>query len=689
MGLDLYWPAEISGALITLPPGTKLDLPATLRLAEQGYVGHIPVARLERVDAAAVHSLELHIGFSGGSLFPSTHSMAPITALTAVERVLLESNILLNPSQALQWRQSGLDQRLERQAASGVLLGHFEVREAGWYRVLGSHLLAAGIRLEQVEAARLRLTQGGTELALRLSRATGSLTSGDTLEFYVEPQLDRFRETDTVQLWLAPENETGQRVATVTLAAPAAQPLLQSSTDTIQLNPRQIYESRYPGSGGDYWFWQDLRELSFPPRTDARISIYLPGAIQSAPGTLTLSFQGISSGDHALAVHLNGQALGEIRWRGIAPHSVTLAVPAGVLEAGANELLLRSALPEGVVDGTYLDEGTVSYTRQLQAQAGALTFAGTTEAARYRIGEITGGEAILLDVTEPATPIWLSGAQTTPRYDLLLPVMSGGTGAHSAQTTAETQLPSPEAGSVYFADARPGPRRYHVASPLGVQQPVHIGRALPPVEAGTGADFIIIAPAPFHEALRPLVARRSAQGMRVRLVDLQAIYEGWGYGRPTALAIRAFLAETFARWPAPAPSYVLLVGDGSYDPRGDRFDHIPHPLPPFLAHVDPWMGETASDHQYTLVHGEDRLPDLILGRIPARSAEEVAAVVEKTLAYEGLSGAWLQRTIAVADDESPTLAQRAGVGPAALATTFASSAEMALERLPVDAARQR
>ena len=49
-------------------------------------------------------------------------------------------------------------------------------------------------------------------------------------------------------------------------------------------------------------------------------------------------------------------------------------------------------------------------------------------------------------------------------------------------------------------------------------------------------------------------------------------------------------------WPAPAPAYLTLVGDGHYNFKGynpDVYGTAPNPLPPFLAWIDPWQGEVA------------------------------------------------------------------------------------------------
>jgi hypothetical protein len=76
----------------------------------------------------------------------------------------------------------------------------------------------------------------------------------------------------------------------------------------------------------------------------------------------------------------------------------------------------------------------------------------------------------------------------------------------------------------------------------------------------------------------------------------------------------------------------------------------------------PHMGETGSDNWYVLLDGpEDRLADMFIGRIPARTSEEVQNVVTKTIAYERTSRkrikSWAQRAIFIADEDETDFEQ--------------------------------
>jgi len=146
-----------------------------------------------------------------------------------------------------------------------------------------------------------------------------------------------------------------------------------------------------------------------------------------------------------------------------------------------------------------------------------------------------------------------------------------------------------------------------------------------------GGELLIIAASPFVEAVRPLAARRAAEGWSVALVDAQDVYDELGAGDKSAFAIRDFVSYALTHWQRP-PGYVLLVGDATFDPRnftgqGD-LDFVPTKL------VDTTTMETASDDWFVDEDG-DGLPDLAIGRLPVRTAAQATTVVQKILGYGG------------------------------------------------------
>jgi hypothetical protein len=144
------------------------------------------------------------------------------------------------------------------------------------------------------------------------------------------------------------------------------------------------------------------------------------------------------------------------------------------------------------------------------------------------------------------------------------------------------------------------------------------------------------------------VERRASQGLRARAVALEDVYDQFGHGEEGPAGLQAFLRHAYHRWRRPAPRYVVLLGDATYDPkdytRAGTKDRVPTPVRPTT------FMNTASDPAYAMVNGEDELPDLALGRLPARSLAEAEALVAKALAFEDAGHDLAGAAVLVADN---------------------------------------
>lgn len=155
-------------------------------------------------------------------------------------------------------------------------------------------------------------------------------------------------------------------------------------------------------------------------------------------------------------------------------------------------------------------------------------------------------------------------------------------------------------------------------------------------------------------ALQPLADFHSSQGLRTKIVNVQDIYDEFSGGIFDPQAIHDFLSYAYSNWAGPAPTYVLLVGDGNYDFKNYLGLNEPNYIPPYLANVDPWIGEVPADNRYVTVAGNDILPDMAIGRLPVKTAAETTAVVNKILAYaQAPLDAWTKKVLLVADAVDP------------------------------------
>jgi hypothetical protein len=140
------------------------------------------------------------------------------------------------------------------------------------------------------------------------------------------------------------------------------------------------------------------------------------------------------------------------------------------------------------------------------------------------------------------------------------------------------------------------------------------------------------------------------------VVDVEDIFDEFSYGIFTPQAVKDFLSHAYENWSGSAVQYVLLVGDSTYDPKGNYTwmmgaDPTSTYLPTYLA-ATTYMGETVTDEWFARVSGDDAVPDLYIGRIPAVSTAEATVMVDKIITYEnGLnSKGWERNVLLVADN---------------------------------------
>jgi hypothetical protein len=143
---------------------------------------------------------------------------------------------------------------------------------------------------------------------------------------------------------------------------------------------------------------------------------------------------------------------------------------------------------------------------------------------------------------------------------------------------------------------------------------------------------VIVTARAFASAAEPLAAKREREGIATKIVDVQDLYDEFGYGERGPDAIRAFLDRT-REWKR-APRYAILLGDASFDPRNylglGTFDFVPTRLVPtkYL--------KTASD-DWLADFDDDGIPSIAIGRLPTRTLANAEGMIAKIVAHDGSS----------------------------------------------------
>ncbi len=600
-----------------------LDEPAWMRDTRLARLSLAPFRyHPDRRTLDVVRRLRLRVVQVGGAVNGiSGNEWKPSSASSSVPTSGAIPN-LLNPADVETFRAPEFAAQQVTRPTHPQLAGDYKVivSTEGLYALDRSTLAAAGVPVGSINPATLRLIHAGHEIAAQWEGDDDdAFEAGERLLFYARPQPTRYAGYDVY--WLAWGGQTGRRMSyragSPTGLSPAA------PWATLLAEENTAYDSLYPDRSGDRWFW---RQLKRPDAISDTFTLTLETPAAGTTADLTVWLQGFTRAwpdpDHHVRFTLNGINLGDAWWEAKTAYTATMSLPTSLLAAGDNALVLSLPGDTGSnVEGTWVDAIQVTYGLSAVSDDVA-RFRGHSTPRAYTVAGFTGDGMRVYDVTDPIAPLVVTG------WTL-------------------------EGGVVTVGDAENAPAEYLALTEEQIQTPSAILAAKPFADPPQGADYVVVTHPDFEAALTPLVDHRVAQGLRVTVADVEAIYDHFGDGRMDPTAIRSFLSYAYANWPAPAPLYVLLVGDATYDPRGYLPDSSPTYLPPYLGDVDPWIGETASDRWYADLSG-DVLPDLRLGRLPVNTPEEVQAVVEKIVSYEArpLRERWNERLLFGADNPS-------------------------------------
>jgi hypothetical protein len=487
---------------------------------------------------------------------------------------------------------------LPRKGQLREVLAQLYTTKRGLYAVRHEELFPTSRR--GVSTTLLRLQRQGEAVAFQVRPAGTAFGPGSVLYFYADRTASSTEYSSEVAYELV--RGSGVRMA-VSPAPPLSGSLLSSSTGFASFETNRVYQ---PGllEAPDIWLWDGMASGV------VRAKGFTLSGVDAASGDsarLVVSLQGGSESgittDHHVSVSVNGGFVGEATFPGKRPHSLEVSVPASLLREGANELSVTNVGDTGVYSLVFLDRFEVSYPQVSATQQGVFEGAWT-QSGTVEVRGLSAVPVILRDSVQPgpegSAVTWLTGFQAT---------------GSSARFQAQAGY------------------RYTVVSPEGLLSP-RIGRVpLSTLKAGTNrADYLVIAPREFLEAVQPLLERRRSQGLVSRAVSFEEIASEFGHGQPSAEAIRAFLKHAYHSWQRPSPRYVVLLGDATYDPRRFVSSSWASPLPALWAKTSYLW--TASDPALAAVNGEDPLPDLAIGRLPATTREQAEALVSKLLAWE-------------------------------------------------------
>ncbi len=488
----------------------------------------------------------------------------------------------------------------------------------GIYRISYSSLFAAGItedELRLINPFTFRIENQATEIAIFVAgEQDGKFDPADFILFYGE-DVDTIY-TDTNVYWLSWGGEEGLRMSQVDGGlSGSAEPAVSFPT-TVHLEEDHIYLSSRPsGIDNDRWCWDYIFATTVPVTNNYPVSLN-PQIDYDGFATIRALFKGYQATPyHHSKVYLNGNLINDATWLSESEHSFSVDVPQHILKNGENILSVEAPVDQGISrDIFYINQFEIDYHAFFMANNGLLYFnhAGNTP-REFSINGFETNSLYVFDVTNSKSPSEINNITTIANEDNTF--------------------------SLKFEENRLGTKKYLAISQDQWSNPTRIILDVPSNlhSSYNMSDNLIITHSDFLGAAQQLADYHMAQGIVSTVVDVQDIYDEFNMGIIDVEAIREFIQFTYNNWSSPKPAYVLLFGDGNYDFKDNLQTGEKNFIPPYLANVDPWIGETAADNRYVTVSGNDFLPDLHLGRLPIKTVSEAYMVVDKIINYESNS----------------------------------------------------
>jgi hypothetical protein len=511
------------------------------------------------------------------------------------------------------------------------------VQAEGWYHVALSDLVAAGLD-PNADPATLHLYAEGVEQPIVVQAQSGNrLHRQGSIQFY-GTGLDT-TWSDTRIYWLTWGKGSGRR-------APAEPPRSGAAGGpsgfpfTVEWKPRTVYFAALLNGDADNFFGPSL--TSAQPVSQAVTIVNLDQ--NTAEGAqLRVALQGVSVGPHSVAVALNGSPAGTVTFSDQTEGVATLPIPAAVLREGPNQLTLTVDGGDG--DVSVVDSIDLSYPHTYMADNDTLRFTSPGGQAET-IGGFSNAQIFVVDISNPEAVTLVPGTISQKDGSYRITIVPQGSGIRTLLAFTSAQ------------QARPASIVAHHPSSWNAPQ--------------TGFDMVMISHASFMSSLAPLVTLRQGQGLKVAVIDVEELYDEFNFGEKSPYAVKGFLSAAKTQWQL-NPRFVLLMGDATFDPRDylgkGNYDFVPTYL------VDTALLETASDDWFADFSGQ-AIPQMAVGRLPARTPQEAAAMVTRIVNNDQSGGAaWKNQVLLVADqnDSSDNFAGDAAAVKALLPGTVTVS----------------
>lgn len=586
-------------------------------------------------------SIVASVKFTGKSIQPTSGNAAPDTLFDPYL-----SKILLNYDSAQMWRLNSAQIKTKSQIDEEDLNANSSslpwqppapawrilTESSGLFALDYGDLTDAGVLLDNPNPKNFSLYHQGLELAIEVvGEEDDTFDTQDQILFYAPDFQSKYTRFDV--FWLTIGDTPGLRVEPRTGIEPTG--IAVTGYKQEFWHESNLYYTSLLKGTDDYerFMGEYIYARESVPESKSLILPFETNSLAVGPADLTLwvfgwNYSDALNPDHHIRVYLNEVFVGEAYWDGNNWLELNLDVT-DLLFNGSNILRLELPIDLGLnYEIVYLDWFTLNYPRMTRAQNDHLEYTYRQAGSWiFNLEDFTTNDRTNLqiwDVSNPINPVGIADYEINQEADHY-------TLSFSDEIQEEKH---------YLATDR---RNANQVSSIELDTSGELlNPAIPP-------QMIIISHADFLTEAGRLADYRSSVGIEAMAVDVQDVYDAFSFGVLSVEAIKQYLGFALEQWNT---QYVLLLGDGHYDPKNYLGHGRTNYIPAFLAYTDPWIGETAADNRYVTLVGDDVLPDMMLGRLTVNTLSEANRVVNKIISYEQSSPGetWAYSILSVADD---------------------------------------
>ena len=482
-----------------------------------------------------------------------------------------------------------LDQNIPEYMISNNLI-RIDINSDGLYRIPLDSLYSLDPSIESIDMNMIQLFSDGVEQLIDIDPSLGLVFFGKAAPPPEAVDYDHNFYTSTNHYWLTWGNAESSRYGIENVYP-------SEDMNTVQIPSTFISSKKFEsnqksiGLGGinTNEQWDSFEHFFFDPtiigggNQDYDLNISDPSSDGSY--RVRIKLQGVIDGLRRVNITLNDRLLGSLEWSGhVTQEFISNEFPNEDLFNGMNKLYISVEDLDGAVDKVALDWVELEFDRKYVVDDDQLNFNRNGDyysTSHFNVSGFTSPNILIYKIGE------------TRLVDF---IMTESDNAWIA--TFQDQIL--DQSQRYFCstiDKIPYPLSVKKVDPL---DDVHFAQS----------NYIIIAPDSFRQALEPMIGHYNAAQKTP-----ESIYRTYSNGVISPYAIREFLSDAYLSWSV-LPEYVLIAQDKRI---------------PAMSIQTVLYGAASSDYWYTLLEGDDHVPEISIGRFPAATRSELDVMVTKNM----------------------------------------------------------